>query len=61
MLRDESQDDLRAIDDLHVAVLMLPLKLHIGGIDMRMIVAELQESLNPAARVLRSLSIVAMR
>lgn len=52
--------NLRRIDDLHVAVLMLASQLLFRGVNVWMVVAQLQEALKASTRVLRSLSIIAM-
>ena len=49
--------DVRGVDDLHVAVLVLPLNLLRRGVHMRVVVAQLQEALDAAARVLRALAV----
>ena len=53
--------DLRGVDDLHVAVLVLTLDLLRCGVDMRVVVTQLQEPLDTSTRVLWALTIEAMR
>ena len=47
--------------NLHVDILVSALKLVLGGEDARLFVAELQPTLHPTGRVLRTLSIVTVR
>lgn len=48
------------VDKLHVAVLDLSRDLVLVRVDIRMVVAQLQESLNAGGRVLGSLSVVSV-
>lgn len=48
------------IGNLHVAVLVLAVELVGGGVDTRLLVAELQPTLHSARRVLRTLAIITM-
>lgn len=51
----------RSVNDLHVAILVLSVKLLRRGEDSRIIIGQLQESLETTRRVFRSLSIVTVR
>ncbi len=52
---------LRWVDDLHVGVLVLSIKLLWGRVDSGLVVAKLQESLQSTRRVLGSLTVVSVR
>lgn len=49
------------VNDLHVAVLVLPLQLFRRGVNPGLIVAELEESLDTTRRVLGTLTVVTVR
>lgn len=52
---------LRWVHNLHIAVLVLALDLLGRGVDMGVVVAELQETLDTSTGVLRTLAIEAVR
>ena len=52
--------DVRWVYDLHIAVLVLTLYLLGRGVNVRVVVAKLQESLNTSAGVLGTLTVVAV-
>jgi hypothetical protein len=53
--------NLRGVDDLHVTVLVLTVKLLRRWVDSGLVVTQLQESLYSTRRVLGSLTIVSVR
>ncbi len=48
----------RWVDNLHVAVLMLTIKLLRWGVDSWVVIGKLEESLETTTRVLRALTVV---
>lgn len=52
------RSDLRSVDNLHVAVLVLTVELLWRWVDSWLVITELEESLYSTRRVLRSLTIV---
>jgi hypothetical protein len=59
--RHDSRRDLRGVDDLHVAVLMLTVELLGRWVDSGLIITQLQESFYSTRRVFGSLTIVSVR
>lgn len=55
------RNDLRGINDLHVAVLVLTVELLGRWVHSGLVVAQLQESLHSTRRVLGTLSVVSVR
>src|SRR6478609_5852682 len=51
----------RRVNHLHVAVLVLPVELFGRGVHARLVVAELEETLETAGRVLGTLTVVTVR